>query len=148
MIPYEIFSDNFQTCVYSQKQKDDFLRFATEQKVTERTVHRKRQWIKKATSILEQFESNQLKNNDGDVQILFRAMGIHTEESASDTLNQNQQIIHDNNKNNDKHKRTKTHKNKNKHVKNNKNKNKNKSIRAYMSTNTNTIQKNRFEDFG
>ena len=53
-----------------------FFKFATRTEVQGRNIHRKKQWIRKANSILNTFETKQHKTEHGAVQILLQAMKI------------------------------------------------------------------------
>ena len=53
-----------------------FFRHSTIQKVQHLNIHRKRQWIKRATSILDTFETNHNNTSRGNSNILLKAMGI------------------------------------------------------------------------
>ena len=59
--------------------EQQFFRHTTMKQVQERNIHRKSQWIRKAQSILNTFESKHQHNKSGDIQTLFQAMGIQSE---------------------------------------------------------------------
>lgn len=67
-----------------------FFKFSTSQKVQELQMHRKRQWIKKAESILTHLEAKQHDKSIGNAHILLRAIGIHTNEYKNDTSKRKQ----------------------------------------------------------
>ena len=99
-----------------------FFRHSTANKVQNLNIHRKRQWIKRATSIINAFEMKQNDNTTGNAHILLRAIGIpqHNRESRT-SITQRTQTNNTYKTANQKTKQT------------NKTKYKNKKIQQYMS---------------
>ena len=52
------------------------FKIATKTEVQGRNVHRKKQWIKRANSIINTFETKQQATENGAVQILLQAMKV------------------------------------------------------------------------
>ena len=68
-----------------------FFRHSTTQQVQHFNIHRKRQWMKRARSIIGAFERKQNNNDTGNPLILLRAMGI---QQHSRDLSQHDQYKH------------------------------------------------------
>ena len=75
------------------KAERRFFKFATNQKVQELHMHRKRQWIRKAESILNNFKAKQHNKSIGNAQKLLRAMGIYRKENTNDIMKRTQKQL-------------------------------------------------------
>ena len=56
--------------------KQRFFNGATVEQIQKRTLQRKKQWIKKTSSIIKSFHKQEMQNPS--VQTLYRAMGVTT----------------------------------------------------------------------
>ena len=112
-----------------------FFKFATISQIQGRNIHRKKQWIRKATSILNTFETKQQATESGAVQILFKAM---TGNSTNRGNNESRQS----NKTN----KQKTNTTKNQKI--SKTKQKITRITQYMSAHTKNSDKSKVKDTG
>ena len=73
-----------------------FFRHSTKQQVQHFNIHRKRQWIKRAQSIIGAFERKQNNNDTGNPLILLQATTFQRPQNNTNNTNTTTPTIHDN----------------------------------------------------